>query len=193
MLLVASAFREKIYIYLLHLAHHGTQCLFCSCFFRVRVANSHVAVRALHRSAGARSLGLMCRRLNGSADSPMQHDSVSSNLISKCARQQAASYKSKYHPSLCFRLQFINRWHLCVLAAVLQKSHGPLLRRISLLVITFARGLFRLLRTPVSKIRLPSANPQQSTPHNQQTSNCRYANLKLCKFPPAKKLNESFS
>jgi hypothetical protein len=96
-------------------------------------------------SRGARSLGLMCQRLNGSADSPMQHDSVSSNLISKCARQQAASYKSKYHPSLCFRLQFINRWHLCVPAAVLQKSHGPLLRRISLLVITFARGLFRLL------------------------------------------------
>lgn len=83
------------------------------------------------------------------------------------ARQQAASYKSKYHPSLCFRLQFINRWHLCVPAAVLQKSHGPLLRRISLLVITFARGLFRLLCTPVSKIRLPSASPQQSTRHNE--------------------------
>jgi hypothetical protein len=42
-----------MYIYLLHLIHHGTLCLFSSYFF---VANLRVAVRALHRSAAVRAV-----------------------------------------------------------------------------------------------------------------------------------------
>lgn len=135
-LLVASAFGPAKNVCLFTPSRH-TQCLFS--FFLVRVANSHVAsisrwnaqfgadVPEIERFGGlAHAARLVLFKFN----------------IKMC---QAASYKSKYHPSLCFRPQFINRWHLCVPAAVLQKSHGPLLRRISLLVITFARGLFRLL------------------------------------------------
>jgi len=143
MMLVASAFREKIYIYLLHLVHHGTQCLFCSCFFAgscCKFACCCACVASISRCAQFGADVLEIERFGGLA-----HAARLGLFKFNIKMRQPASYKSKYHPSLCFRLQFINRWHLCVPAAVLQKSHGPLLRRISLLVITFARGLFRLL------------------------------------------------
>lgn len=139
-LLVASAFGPGKNVCLFTPSRH-TQCLFS--FFLVRVANSHVAVRCIDQPVECAVFGAdvpEIERFGGLAH-------VARLVLFKfnIKMRQAASYKSKYHPSLCFRLQFINRWHLCVPAAVLQKSHGPLLRRISLLVITFARGLFRLL------------------------------------------------
>lgn len=164
-----------MYVYLLH---HGTPSVYFLFFWFAS------QIRMLHRSAGGmRSLGLMCRRLNGSADSPMQHDLFSSNLISKCARQPVIKVNiillSAFACNLSTDGIYVCRLRCC------KNPTGLCCAGFHFWWLHLRAAYFDCC-TPVSKIRLRSASPQQSTRHNEQTSNCRYANLKLCKFRPPK-------